>query len=100
MDDAVVGRIEIPTHEPAGLGSVDELHGRVMTQEQVTGEVADRRVVTMTSDREEELVLGRRETGRLGLLLAPPQEAAKPISKVEELRVLAVVEVHKSIVTR
>ena len=48
-------------HEPGGHGAVDELHGTVVAQEQVFGDVADRGTarIGMAPDRQKQLVLRR-----------------------------------------
>ncbi len=65
-----------PLDETCGNRPVDESYGAVMAQEQIVGHLAHRRApsVAVTPDGEEELMLGRRKTSLLCLLLAPTQE--------------------------
>ncbi len=54
----VVGIVDA-THEPRALGSVDETDRRVVTQQELVRDVADRRSarITVTAYREHQLVL-------------------------------------------
>jgi len=58
--------------------SVDEPHDAVMTKQQHSGEITDSRprAFAMSADGEQQLVLGRRNPNRGGLLLTPPHETA------------------------
>ena len=91
-DDPVVVAVLNPADEPGGLRSVDQPDRAVMAQEQVLGHVADRRTapIGMTSNGEQQLMLGRRDAGRLGLLLAPAQEAAEPGAELEQPPVVGI----------
>jgi hypothetical protein len=71
--------------EPGGDGAVHELDDAVMAQEQVVGDLADRRrAAAVAADCEEQLVLGRRQSDLLGLVLAPSLEAAQPVAEREQ----------------
>lgn len=48
----------------------------------------------MASDRQQQLVFGGSEPGRLGLFLAPPQEAPGPGAKFEEMLEVRSFKVH------
>jgi len=76
-DDTVVLGVLGALEQPGRDGAVDEADGAVMSEEQVIGDVSDGRSgrVVMTSDREQELMLGGGEAGGAGVLLAPAQEA-------------------------
>src|SRR3954454_7613986 len=75
-DDAVVLGILGALEQLGGHGAVDESDGAVMAQEQVVGDVSDGRSgrVVMTSDGQQELMLGGSEAGGVGVALAPAQE--------------------------
>lgn len=67
------------THSPdqtSGIGAIDQPDHAVMTQEQVVGDLSDRRslLAAMASDRQQQLMLRGGEAGRTRLLLAPAQE--------------------------
>lgn len=72
--------------EPCRLGAVHELTGAVVAQEQLLGDLTDRRsrVVTEPLDHDEELVLRGGEPRGERLLLAPPQEPAQRCSEREQ----------------
>jgi hypothetical protein len=91
-NDPVVVAVLKPADEPSALRPVDQADRAVMAQEQVLGHVADRRAapIGMTSNGEQQLVLGRRDAGRLGLLLAPAQEAAEPGTELEQPPVVGI----------
>lgn len=76
-DDPVIVRIPCSNDESRALRAIDETNGAVVTQEEVVGHFADCRasLVTVASDGEKELVLGRGEAGGPSLLLAPSLEA-------------------------
>ena len=100
VHDAVVVAIRSPADEPGPLGPVDELDDGVVAQEEVVGEIADRRTALVPPHGEQELVLCRGQPSSLRLLLAPAQEAAEAVAEAEETPVLGVVEVHDHIVPR
>ncbi len=62
--------------ETCRVGPVDQTYRTVMPEEQVVGDLADGRTpwVAVTSDGQEELMLGRSETRLLRLLFAPSLE--------------------------
>ena len=63
------------------LGPVDQADGAVVAEQEVVGHLADRgpAPVRVAPNGQEELVLGRGQSGRLRLLLAPAQEAAQAV---------------------
>ena len=90
--DPVVVAVLTAADEPGGLRPVDQADGSVVAQKEVLGHVADGRSapVGMTPDGEQQLVLGRRDAGRLGLLLAPAQEATEPGAELEQPPVVGI----------
>ena len=76
-DDPVIVRIPCSNDESRAFGAIDETDDAVVAQEEVVGHFADRRapLVTVASDGEKELVLGRGEAGGPRLLLAPSLKA-------------------------
>ncbi len=76
-DDARVRPIGVAAHEPGGGGAIDQAHRGVMLNDEVCGDVADRRAarVGVALDREQELVLRGGDPGGPRLALAPSQEA-------------------------
>ena len=78
--DALARGVGTSLDEPILDRAVDQPHRAVVTQDEVVGDVADRRTgrIGMAPDREQQLVLGAGQAGRLGLLLAPAQEAPQP----------------------
>lgn len=78
--DPVVVGIGNPFDEPGPHGPVDELHCAVVAEEQVIGDVADRRWRAVTPYGEEELMLRAGQPDGLGFLLAPPEEPAQAVA--------------------
>ena len=74
--DAVVVVISHPLQKPEVLDSVGELDGRVVLDQQVLGRLADRRPqsLAVAADRQQELVLTRRQPELGGALCAPVLE--------------------------
>jgi hypothetical protein len=91
-DDAVVLGVLGALEQPGRDGPVDEADGAVMPEEQVVGDVSDGRSgrVVMTSDREQELMLGGGEASRVGVLLAPAQEAPQIRAQLQQTAVVLV----------
>jgi CIC family chloride channel protein len=100
VHDAMVVLVRGPSDQPGLLGTVDQLDGRVVPQQEVFGKVADRRLAIVPSDRQQELVLRGGQADLLGLALAPPEEAAQAVTEPQQLGVLRIVEVHENIVSR
>ena len=100
VHDPVIVAVWLAADEPGPLGPVDELDHGVVAQEEVVGQITDRRTAVVAAHGEQELVLGRGQPGRLRLLLAPAEEAAQTVTEAEETPVLGVVEVHTHIVPR
>lgn len=68
-------------------GTVYQPTSAVVPQDEVVGELADRRPggIWVASDREQQLVLGAREADPLGLLLAPAQKAPQSRAQLEQM---------------
>jgi CIC family chloride channel protein len=84
--DTIVDRVRRPPDESRGLGAVDQSDSTVVLEEQGFGNLSDRRpfAIRVALDREEQLMLRRGETGGVGLLLAPVQEATEPGPQLEQ----------------
>ena len=72
--------------ETGGVGPVDEADHAVMEQEQIVRHLSDGRTtgIAVPSNGQEELMLGGREAGGLGLLLAPALEMAEAGPQAEQ----------------
>ena len=89
----MVTRVGSSFDEVGSLGPVDQPDHAVVPEQQVLGDVPDRRGAgRVPPDREEELVLRRCDAGRDRLLLAPVQEAAELVAKRQQARVVGVGE--------
>lgn len=79
-DDPVIVVVPDADHETGLDGAVDETDRAVVAEQEVVRHLADGRPsrVTVAADREQQLVLGRCEAGRLRLLLAPALESSQP----------------------
>ena len=90
----MVTGIADPFDEACSGTAVDELDGAVVAQQEVIGDVSDRRAVALdlgepiagrvAAHRQQQLVLGTGQADAPGLRLAPPEESAEPITEVEE----------------
>ncbi len=85
-DDPLVAPIGSTADQPGGFGSVDELDGAVVLEQEYLGDVSNGRPapVLPAPNREQELVLRRGEPDRRGLFFAPVQEAAEAGAELEE----------------
>lgn len=104
-NDPVVVAIMLPAHQAGGLGPVHEAHRAVVSQQQVFGDIPDRRTswVGVAAHCKQQLVLRGRKSDLLCLLLAPAKEAPQPRAELEQALVVGVLDVrdrgwHKSIV--
>jgi hypothetical protein len=90
--DAEVVGVRAARDQSGLLGAVDEPHRAVGAQHEVPGDIADRWsvLIAVTADREQELVLGGRQAGGLGVLLAPAQEPAQAGAELEQPSVVIV----------
>jgi hypothetical protein len=75
-------------------GAVDQADRAVVAQDQVAGEIADRGAgrIGMALDRQQQLVPGRGQPGRPGLLLAPAQEPPEPSAQFEQVFEISLVK--------
>lgn len=94
----MVLEVSYPADEASRLGSVDQADDTVVAEEEVVGDLADGGcwAVAVTSYRQEQLVLGRREASGTGLALAPAFEVAKPGAQCEQSRVSRIGQGHPS----
>jgi hypothetical protein len=83
-DDAVVLTIGDAAHESGLAGAVDELDDAVVAQQEMVGDLADRRRATVPADGEKQLVLGGRQSRALRLSLAPAKELAETVAELEQ----------------
>lgn len=91
-DDPAVLPVLHPLSPAASLDPVGELDRGVVAEEEIVGDVPDRRSlgITMAPDGEEELVLHVRQAPVPGLLFAPVIEATQLGTKGEEVSILGV----------
>ncbi len=84
-DDPLVVGVGRPPHQSGVLGPIDQPNGAVVPEQQGLRHVTDRGAapVPVPTDREQELMLRRREADGHGLLLAPVQEAAQAYPELE-----------------
>lgn len=89
---SIAGDRSFPDHKASGDRAIDQLDHAVVPQEQVIGDVADRRTMRMlvTADREQELMLRRGQSSSRRLIRAPTQEPSQAVAEPEELGVLVV----------
>jgi hypothetical protein len=64
-------------HQSSSHTPINQAHGTVVAQQEVIGDLAHGGAawIPVSSDRQEQLVLGGGQAGPSGLLLAPPLEA-------------------------
>lgn len=88
--DALVVTVLHPSDESGPLCSVDEFHRAVVSEQEMGGEVTHTGHRTMTSDGQEQLMLGRSHTRVVCPLLAPVQEPTQTVPEGEEPLVVVV----------
>lgn len=102
--DPVIVVVGSAPNEAGVFGAIGEADRAVMSQHQRLGHLADRRAlrIPISTDRQQELMLGRSQPYRNGLFLAPVQEATQTGAELEEAFVVAVGNlcIHIYIVTR
>jgi hypothetical protein len=99
--DAAVLGLRHPPHQPGGLGPVDQFHDAVVAQQQVVGDLPDRRGrAVVAPDGEQQLVLRRREPGGAGLLLAPMEEPPDAVAELQQPPVVLVTQLPPHIASR
>lgn len=82
--DALVVVVVDPFDEVGSDSAVDELDDAVMAQQQVLGDVADRRRTRrVPANGKQQLVLRWGQTDALGLFLAPPLKSAQPVTEAQ-----------------
>ncbi len=91
-DAPVIVRIGLTAHEPRVHGPIHEADRAVVAQQQGLRDVTDGRPPTIgvSTHREQELVLRRRDPQRLCLLFAPTEEAAELGAELEQPLVVTV----------
>ena len=88
-NDSVVFLVDVSLDKAGPLGAVDELHGAVVTCQKMVGNVAHGGYAGLvTSDDEQQLMLGRSESCGQRLPAAPVQELAETVPKPQEPLVL------------
>lgn len=94
--DATIVGVAAAFYEPGVFGPVDQLDGAVMSQQQCIADAPDGGAVDVlaAADHQQQLMLSRRETGFLGLFLAPMQEAPQPEPEGEEALEVPIGEFH------
>jgi hypothetical protein len=85
-DNAAIAGIGCALDQSRGLGPINELHRAVRPQEQVAGEIADRRrrVSRVPLDRHQELMLNLGQPGRLRLFFAPVLKAPQADTEIQQ----------------
>jgi hypothetical protein len=75
-DDPVIVFVASPAHETCRVRPINEADRAVVQEQKIVGDLSDGRttVVAMSTNGQEELVLGRGETGCPRLVLTPPLE--------------------------
>jgi len=93
--DPLVVTVGDPAHEPGVGRAIDQPDRAVVAHEESVGDVTDRRPapIRVAPHRQQQLVLGGRQTLRAGLLFTPSQKATEGGTHLEELAVLRVGEV-------
>ncbi len=85
-DGAAVLGVALAFDEPRRFCPVDEADGAVVLEEEVAGDIADRRGsrTRVAHDRKQQLVLGWGEVLRAGLLFAPAQKASQARAELQQ----------------
>ena len=83
-DDSLVLTVVNPSNEPRALCSIDELHGAVVSQKQMSSHVAHARRRAVASNGEKELMLGRGHARVVCLFFAPVQEPSQAVSEAKQ----------------
>jgi hypothetical protein len=79
-DNPMVDFVSGPSNQPGGISTVNETDRAVVEKEQVVGDLADGRAtkITVSTYRQQELMLGGSEIRGAGLALAPTFEMPQP----------------------
>lgn len=93
----VVARVADAGDETGGVSSVDQPDRTVVAEQEIVGQLADGRPpgVVMAFHGQKELVLGRCQARRPGLLLAPALEAAQGGAQSQEPGVRRIRQGHR-----
>lgn len=88
--------IAVALDQAVADGTVDQPDRAVVAQHQIVGDFADGRSggVRMTPYREQELVLGWRQTSCLGLMVTPADEAAQAGAQLQEMLEIGLLKGH------
>ena len=88
--------------EAVRFGSVDETDGAVVAEQEVAGDVPDRRTggAWVALDREQQLVLSGGEVLSVGLLFAPAQELSEAGPEYEQALVIGIGRLPGHVVAR
>jgi hypothetical protein len=86
-DHTLIGRVGSAPDQSVGSCAIDQADRAVMAQDEVLGQVANRGslVAGVTANRQQQLVLGGCQPGRVGLLIAPAQEAAQSGAQLQQM---------------
>jgi hypothetical protein len=92
MDEAMIVGIALTADQPSPLCSIHETDGAVMSQEQMVGDVSDRRPagIRVRPHDQKQLMLGSGQSDSAGLLLTPVQKPTKIGPKRKQRSVLLV----------
>ena len=83
--DSVIVRVDRTRDESGPLGAANQLDDAVVAQQEMVGDVSDRRRSVVTPDGQQQLMLGRCEADGPGLPLRPPFEATQGVAEGEQL---------------
>jgi chloride channel protein, CIC family len=83
--DSVIVRVDRTRDEPGPLGAADQFDDAVVAQQQMVGDVSDRRRAVVSPDGQQQLVLGGRKADGPGLPLRPTFEPTERVAEGEEL---------------
>ncbi len=96
-DDPMVVRVAYPLDQLGRHRPVHQPDGAVVAQQEVVGDLTDGRAaaVRVPPDGEQELLLRRRQSRRLSLLLAPAHKAPQPGPQGQQILVVGVSQNHR-----
>jgi H+/Cl- antiporter ClcA/CBS domain-containing protein len=83
-DDALIVVVVHPSDEPGRDRTVDQFDDAVVPEEEVVGELTDRRRCSVAPDGEQELMLRSGQTDGPSLLLAPAMEPPQAVAEGEQ----------------
>ena len=96
-DDPVVLGVAHPLDQLGRVGPVHQPDGAVVAEQEVVGHLADGRAaaVGVPADGQQQLVLRRRQSGGLRLLLAPAEEPAQSGPQRQQILVVGIPQTHR-----